>query len=164
MRSEKNKTRRRARARLHAAAKALQRAQEQFALHEALARSEFDEELLDAKKGLTDAASTYNEAVADYINLFSRIKTNPGDIYFVPVVKSLRCGVMQSESNANECCLPTLNLTELERMAVVEALRIHNGNRTRAARALGISARTLQRKILEFGLPAIAARWPKRVD
>jgi DNA-binding NtrC family response regulator len=46
----------------------------------------------------------------------------------------------------------TLNVRELERRAIEEALRKHNGNRTRAARELGISLRTLQYRLKEYGL------------
>lgn len=38
-------------------------------------------------------------------------------------------------------------LRDMTAMAIEEALRAHNGNRTHAARALGISVRTLQRKL-----------------
>jgi transcriptional regulator with PAS, ATPase and Fis domain len=44
------------------------------------------------------------------------------------------------------------NLAGLERAAIVEALRLSNGNRRKAAEALGISERTLYRKIKEYGL------------
>lgn len=46
----------------------------------------------------------------------------------------------------------TLNVRELERRAIEEALRKHHGNRTRAARELGISLRTLQYRLKEYGL------------
>lgn len=46
----------------------------------------------------------------------------------------------------------TLNVHELERRAIEEAFRRHGGNRTRAARELGISLRTLQYRLKEFGL------------
>lgn len=46
----------------------------------------------------------------------------------------------------------TLNVRQLERKAIEEALRRHSGNRTRAARELGISLRTLQYRLKEFGL------------
>jgi flagellar basal-body rod protein FlgB len=42
------------------------------------------------------------------------------------------------------CRFPVLELVSLERLAVQEALRRVNGNRTHAARLLGISLRTLQ--------------------
>ncbi|MDZ7617840.1 MAG: sigma 54-interacting transcriptional regulator [Patescibacteria group bacterium] len=51
-------------------------------------------------------------------------------------------------------CLPTspasphvITLARLERAAVIHALEVHEGNRTQAARSLGISVRTLQRKL-----------------
>jgi DNA-binding NtrC family response regulator len=44
------------------------------------------------------------------------------------------------------------NLAALERAAIAEALRLSNGNRRRAAEELGISERTLYRKIKEYGL------------
>lgn len=43
-------------------------------------------------------------------------------------------------------------LSSLERSAIGEALRASEGNRRKAAQALGISERTLYRKIKEFGL------------
>ncbi|MEJ5369940.1 MAG: sigma-54 dependent transcriptional regulator [Bryobacteraceae bacterium] len=46
----------------------------------------------------------------------------------------------------------TLNVHELERRAIEEALRRHGGNRTHAARELGISLRTLQYRLKEYGL------------
>jgi DNA-binding NtrC family response regulator len=46
----------------------------------------------------------------------------------------------------------TLNLGQLERSAIQEALNQSGGNRRRAAEALGISERTLYRKIKEYGL------------
>ncbi len=48
--------------------------------------------------------------------------------------------------------LDGLTLAEVERVLVSRALESHEGNRERAARALGISERTLYRKINEYGL------------
>lgn len=45
--------------------------------------------------------------------------------------------------------LPALNLATLEQMAINEALRQVNGNRTHAARLLGIGLRTLRNKLNE---------------
>jgi hypothetical protein len=44
----------------------------------------------------------------------------------------------------------------LERAAVEQALVQHHGNRTHAARTLGISVRTLQRKLKAWGMPIIS--------
>lgn len=45
--------------------------------------------------------------------------------------------------------LPTLNLAALERAAITQALAASDGNRTRAARLLGIHVRTMHRKLRE---------------
>lgn len=47
-------------------------------------------------------------------------------------------------------------LADVEREHIERTLRQHEGNRTHAARALGISRATLIKKIKEFGLPAAA--------
>ncbi len=44
----------------------------------------------------------------------------------------------------------TLNLTELEKQAIIRALKKYNGMRKNAAKALGISERTLYRKMTEY--------------
>ena len=46
---------------------------------------------------------------------------------------------------------------DIERKAIEEALAINNGNRTRAAEQLGISVRTLQYRLKEYGLASDAA-------
>ena len=43
------------------------------------------------------------------------------------------------------------SLAEVERTHIERTLRTHSGNRTRAARELGISRATLIKKIREFG-------------
>lgn len=48
---------------------------------------------------------------------------------------------------------PGTSLEELERAAVEQALGQHHGNRTHAAKTLGISVRTLQRKLKAWGMP-----------
>jgi DNA-binding NtrC family response regulator len=48
---------------------------------------------------------------------------------------------------------PGTTLEELERAAVERALEEHHGNRTHAARVLGISVRTLQRKLKAWRIP-----------
>ena len=44
-----------------------------------------------------------------------------------------------------------LNMREVERRAIEEALRANHGNRTHAARQLGISLRKLQYRLKEYG-------------
>jgi DNA-binding NtrC family response regulator len=50
--------------------------------------------------------------------------------------------------------LRTLNLAELERAAIIQALEECGQNRTEAAKLLGISRRTLHRKLHDYGLVA----------
>jgi DNA-binding NtrC family response regulator len=46
--------------------------------------------------------------------------------------------------------LPRLSLAALERQRIEECLAEHEGNMTRAADELGISTRTLQRRLKEW--------------
>jgi DNA-binding NtrC family response regulator len=46
----------------------------------------------------------------------------------------------------------TMTVEEAERQLIVQALREMNGNRTRAAKKIGISRRTLHRKLKQYGL------------
>ncbi len=46
----------------------------------------------------------------------------------------------------------TLNLDELEKIAIQQAIRHHQGNLTRAAQALGLGRTTLYRKMARHGL------------
>ncbi len=48
---------------------------------------------------------------------------------------------------------PGTTLSDLEREALLQALRRHDGNRQLTADELGISTRTIQRKISDYGLP-----------
>jgi DNA-binding NtrC family response regulator len=50
---------------------------------------------------------------------------------------------------------PDTKLEEVERQALVQALEQHDGNRTHAAESLGISVRTLQRRLKSWGLDEI---------
>lgn len=51
---------------------------------------------------------------------------------------------------------PGTSLEDLERAAVDQALVEHHGNRTHAAKTLGISVRTLQRKLKAWGMPIVS--------
>jgi DNA-binding NtrC family response regulator len=48
---------------------------------------------------------------------------------------------------------PGQSLRDMERRLLESTLEAHGGNRTRAALALGICARTMRNKIREYGLP-----------
>jgi len=47
---------------------------------------------------------------------------------------------------------PPLRVKDIERRAIEEALEMNHGSRTRAARQLGISVRTLQYRLKEYGI------------
>lgn len=47
---------------------------------------------------------------------------------------------------------PDMSLNDAERTMIIKALETHGGNRTKAAQQLGISRRTLHRKLNEYGL------------
>jgi DNA-binding NtrC family response regulator len=53
---------------------------------------------------------------------------------------------------------PGTSLDDLERAAVEQALTQHHGNRTHAAKTLGISVRTLQRKLKAWGMPLASSQ------
>ena len=46
-----------------------------------------------------------------------------------------------------------VTLADMEKTILLETLRKHEGNRTFSAEKLGISRRTIQRKIKDYGLP-----------
>jgi len=58
-----------------------------------------------------------------------------------------RPGVMASDGPEFDAMLAKMTLEDLENAAIASALRRFHNNRTRAANALGISVRTLQRKV-----------------
>jgi len=64
----------------------------------------------------------------------------------------------ESERAAGSTALPSVHLPSLERWAVAEALRRVNGNRTHAARLLGISLRTLRNKLRQYRVDAAAGQ------
>lgn len=83
-------------------------------------------------------------------NQDSRKKPEPGDRS-----SSLHTVEFQiSETSKPVSTEKTLNIKELEREAILEALRRNQGNRTRAARELGFTRRTLLNKIKEYGIEA----------
>ena len=62
---------------------------------------------------------------------------------------SLLCGARDTKTSGSCMELP-LDLGELERLAIAEALRRVQGNRTHAARLLGIGLRTLRNKLRAY--------------
>ncbi|MFQ3670312.1 MAG: sigma-54 dependent transcriptional regulator [Verrucomicrobiia bacterium] len=67
-------------------------------------------------------------------------------------LKDLPAALRKGRTGGVSKALRTLNLVELERQAIVQALEECGQNRTEAAKLLGISRRTLHRKLREYGL------------
>ncbi|HVJ48188.1 sigma-54 dependent transcriptional regulator [Desulfitobacterium sp.] len=68
-----------------------------------------------------------------------------GDLREENITEEIRIGEKEKQS------IPTPTLADVERAYILQILRKVNGNRTQAARLLGISVRNLYRKIEEFG-------------
>jgi DNA-binding NtrC family response regulator len=66
----------------------------------------------------------------------------------------------RDEQRPNIDIPPGTSLEDLERVAVEQALAQHHGNRTHAAKTLGISVRTLQRKLKAWGIPVLTSLQP----
>ena len=67
-------------------------------------------------------------------------------------VRDLPVNLRAAAGHGGAGARPGTALRDAERQLIEEALRRHKGHRTRAARDLGISRRTLHRKLNEFGL------------
>jgi len=65
-------------------------------------------------------------------------------------------GATKSSGKSQIDIPPGTSLEDLERAAVEQALVQHHGNRTHAAKTLGISVRTLQRKLKAWGMPIVS--------
>jgi len=133
--------------------------------------------LLAESGSVSDAIEAMKHGAADYIT-----KPINGDELLVRVVKwlessrkderlqQLESRLDHSHSNGNQngsgIDIPAgTSLEELERAAVERALEQHAGNRTHAAKTLGISVRTLQRKLKAWRVPVFALQHhPTRQD
>ena len=69
-----------------------------------------------------------------------------------PVPQSHYTAPESNVQDTEEWVEENLSLSDLEKDAIIKALEKNNGNRSRAARELNISSRTLYRRIKEYGL------------
>jgi DNA-binding NtrC family response regulator len=78
----------------------------------------------------------------------AKVHTSSTPIYQVETPHTQPEEVIAEEINEPE----SLNLNDLGRQMVVKALERNGGNRKKAAQELGISDRTLYRRIKQYGL------------
>ena len=71
---------------------------------------------------------------------------------FIPAEETSHYGVISTGSMTNGPTTETLSLEHHEKEMIIKALEAHRGKRKDAAKALGISERTLYRKINEYGI------------
>jgi two-component system response regulator FlrC len=64
----------------------------------------------------------------------------------------MRAGDGEAVSRENESGITSLSIKEMEEKLIIAALKETNGNRTKAAEKLGITARTLRNKLKELNL------------
>jgi len=100
--------------------------------------------------------------VRELENLVRRaIALHPGGVVGADFFSSASCGLRAERHCPGEEALPRVgppaggsgSLREAERQLLIATLDAEGGNRTRAARALGICPRTMRNKIREYGLP-----------
>ena len=82
----------------------------------------------------------YSEARPKPLPYYSEVLPRPGD-------------TVQENGDPEEVSLEDKTLVEIERLMINRALEKSDGSKRKAARALGISERTLYRKIKEYELP-----------
>jgi hypothetical protein len=70
-----------------------------------------------------------------------------------PCIAASDLPLPESEPSAARGCAPALNLDNVEREMVFKALTQTGGHHDKAARMLGISRRTLSRKLKTYGAP-----------
>jgi DNA-binding NtrC family response regulator len=75
----------------------------------------------------------------------------PQFLHIAPRVESTKSLYATKESQKGLASMDDLNLNALEQRVIQQALTRADGNRTEAAELLGISRRTLQRKLKEYG-------------
>jgi DNA-binding NtrC family response regulator len=75
----------------------------------------------------------------------------PQFLHMAPHVELTKSLFATKESQKGLASMDDLNLNALEQRVIQQALTRVDGNRTEAAELLGISRRTLQRKLKEYG-------------
>ena len=111
------------------------------------------------RRDMNNLRKQLDEANSINSQLNARTVTSiPNDSINLPSVDSHRSGMNLNQPQAEEAIAEeisepeTLNLSDLGRQMIEKALERNGGNRKKAAAELGISDRTLYRKIKQYGL------------
>ncbi len=126
---------------------------------------------------VADAIQAMKNGAADYVTkpingdelvvrVEKRLEANRKDERLRQLESRLDSGPTEDARNGSDKDASAgASLEDLERAAVERALEQHRGNRTRAAKSLGISVRTLQRKLKAWHAPVFAWKHqPSRRD
>lgn len=109
--------------------------------------------VLAANAGAPDVVKAMRNGAADFL-----VKDVSFDILQMAARTAVKDGVRRPFSHTEESLeattpAPAMTLSALNRMHLEAALTLVEGNRTNAAKVLGISVRTVRNKIREYGLP-----------
>ncbi len=118
----------------------------EFALTNISKNDDFNNDTALIFKTLLEIKSDINTlkiAINELINVVQKIKSNTEDLHLHHFEE-----VNESFINTEE----NLNINENEKKLIISALKKYNGNRRLASVALGISQRTLYRKLQEYGI------------
>ena len=109
--------------------------------------------LFDMKKDISDLKQALNSIIDETVQHQS---TNVMPVKYESFADNITIGESSSNDNdiqeATEYEESTLSISEVEKDMISKALERHNGKRKMAAKELGISERTLYRKIKEYDL------------
>jgi DNA-binding NtrC family response regulator len=120
----------------------------------------------DLKKDVTELKKIFKEIVQNpslaqathgaYVNGLNELK--PSELYPSPALQNVQPMVLHNNSNGHEEIHQheeveeSLNIMDKEKELIVKALKKHKGKRKDAASDLGISERTLYRKLKEYDI------------
>ena len=107
--------------------------------------SDLRREMTNLRKQIDDNRTLDNFAAAQQVHALQPATFSP---YQDVEAEEIRDGVTTSQNEQNE----SLNLSDIGRQVVEKALERNGGNRKKAAQELGISDRTLYRRIKQYGL------------
>lgn len=84
------------------------------------------------------------------------IASNDGkiDVEHIPALHGISSSASSASRGSLTSQLPNTTIDELERMAIEQALERFDGNKSQAAKSLGIGVKTLYRKLEKYSIPS----------